>query len=265
MSLPHPHTYEHEGHRFLARQWGGSTGPQIVLVHGLGVASTYFERLARILTGSAGVHVLELPGFGGAPKPAAPLSVPELAAVVNGYVASRDLDRPVLVGHSMGAQIVMEAALQDPGVRTVVVLGCVVDPQAPTAPRQGLRLLQSFLREGPSANWAVLKDFARTGPRWYLATLPHMLGYRTEDAAPHLQVPLLVVRGARDPVSSREFNQQLRRLAPVARLVEVPGAAHVVMHTHPTQVAAHILTHIATVARSERERTGPGEERSPDG
>lgn len=251
MSGPHAVTYEHDGHAFLAERLGRRDGPEIVLVHGIGVASTYFRPLAHLLAGSADVHLLELPGFGRTPKPAVPLSVAELAAVVNGYVASVDLDRPTLVGHSMGGQVVVEAAVQDPArVLTVVAMGCVVDPQARTAPQQGLRLLRDFLHETPSANWAVLRDYVRTGPRWYLGTVPHMLDYRTEETVLRLQLPLLVVRGARDPIVSREWSEQLSRLAPDARFVEVPGAAHVVMHTHPAEVNAEILAHIAALAET---------------
>lgn len=235
-------SYEHDGHTYLVKRLGPAIGPQFVLVHGIGVASRYYVPLARILAESAGVHVMELPGFGGAPNPESPLSVQDLAAVVNDYVRSAELDQPVLVGHSMGGQVVVEAASQGPGLFPVVVaMGCVVDPRARTALQQGLRLLQDCLRETLSANWTVLCEYARTGPRWYLRTLPSMLGYRTEETVAQLSTPLLVLRGARDPIAGHEWAEQLRRLAPTGRLVEVPAAAHVVMYTHPQQVAAHIL------------------------
>ncbi len=177
----------------------------------------------------------------------------QLAAVVNGYVRSAGLDRAVLVGHSMGSQVVVEAALREPELAsTVVVMGCVVDPAARSAPRQGLRLLHDFLLETPGANWAVLQDYLRTGPRWYLRTVPHMLAYRTEEAVVRLGLPLLVVRGARDPIAGHDWAEQLRRLAPVARLVEIPGAAHVVMHTRPAEVATAVLAHCADVERQHR-------------
>jgi pimeloyl-ACP methyl ester carboxylesterase len=227
---------------------GADEGPQIVLVHGIGVASRYFRRLAAVLSGSAGVHALELPGFGGAPKPRAPLSVEALAAVVNSYVRSADLVSPVLVGHSMGSQVVLEAALQAPGrAATVVAMGPVVDPSARTAWQQGLRLLLDLLLEPPSANWAVLRDYARTGPVWYFRTVPIMLAYRSEGTVGQIRTPLLVMRGARDPIAGHDWAAQLQRLAPTARLVEVPRAAHVLMHSHPDEVAAEILSHHAAV------------------
>lgn len=247
--------YDHDGHTYLVKRLGPDVGPQIVLVHGIGVGSRYYAPLARVLARTAGVHALELPGFGGAPKPESPLSVEELAAVVNAYIRAASLDQPVLVGHSMGSQVVMDAVLQDPSlVPVVVAMSCVVDPGRRTALQQGLRLLQDCLRETVSANWTVLSDYARTGPRWYLRTVPSMLDYRTEEAVTELSVPLLIVRGARDPIAGHDWAEQLRRLAPDARLVEVPRAAHVVMYTHPEKVAALILTQAKSVALSRGSR-----------
>lgn len=242
--------FAHAGTTSHVRRLGPDSGPQYVLVHGIGVGYHYYTRLAQALTetggnaaGSGGVHVLELPGFGGTPTPAEPLTIEQLAGVVVAYVRSTGLDRPVLVGHSMGAQVVLEAVLQDPALAgPVVSIGGVVDPGARSAFRHTMRLLTDFLLETPSASWAVLRDYARTGPRRYLETVPIMLGYPTEEAVVRLPVPLLVIRGNRDPVARHDWAEQMARLAPDGRLVEIPGA-HVVMHTRPEEVAHEIAAH----------------------
>lgn len=241
--------FEHLGTTTHVRRLGPDTDLQYVLVHGIGVGHHYFAPLASALVGSGpgegtgGVHVLELPGFGATPAPAEPLTIAQLAAVVVAYVRETGLDRPVLVGHSMGAQVVIEAALQAPAlVGPVVSIGGVVDPGSRSPVRQGLRLLADFLVETPSANWAVLQDYVRTGPRRFLETVPIMLGYRTEEAVVRLRSPLLVLRGDRDPVARRDWTDQLARLAPVGRFVEIPGA-HVVMYTRPGAVAQEIMAH----------------------
>lgn len=224
------------------------TGPHFVLVHGIGVSALYHARLARALAPSGSVHVVDLPGFGQAPRPGRPLGIEDHAGVLNAYVRSAGLPHPHLVGHSMGTQVVVEAALQDPDLYAdVVAIGGVVDPEARTAARQALRLAQDVLREPPTTNWTVLSGYARTGLRWYLRTLPVMLDYRTEEALPRLRVPLLVVRGARDPIATGPWAAHMGRLAGT-RVVEIEGAAHVAMHTHPDQVASAVLEHARAVA-----------------
>lgn len=235
--------FKHDGRAMLVKRLGADEGPQFVLVHGIGVASTYYTRLAVALAREGGVHVVELPGFGGAPKPGRPMSVGEFADILSAYLIARGVPDPVLVGHSMGTQVVIEATLQHPDrFRRLVLMGTVVDPREHTALLQGLRLAQDcLLCESPPSNFAVLRDYVRTGLPWYMATLPAMLGYRTDEALPRVEAETLVLRGGRDPISGRRWNLQIRELIPLARFVEVPGAGHVVMFTAPDAVAQPIL------------------------
>ncbi|QFG68615.1 alpha/beta fold hydrolase [Ornithinimicrobium pratense] len=245
------HEFRHEDRTMLVKRPEGDsdTGQQFVLVHGIGVSSRYYTRLARVLANTGGVHVVELPGFGGAPRPDTPLSVEDHAATLNAYVRQAGLDRPVLVGHSMGVQVVVEAALQEPALYPCVVgIGGVVDPSARTAWRQAARLGLDTLREPPLANYAVLRDYVRTGPRWYLRTLPIMLGYRLEEALPRLRAPLLLLRGTRDPIATQSWAEQMQRLAPDARLVTLDRAAHVAMYSRPDDVAEEILAQARVAA-----------------
>lgn len=188
------------------------------------------------------------------PTPGEPLPIEQLAAVVVAHVRETGMPRPVLVGHSMGAQVVVEAALQGPDVvGPIVAVGGVVDPGARSAGHQAMRLLTDLFRETPSAVGALLGDWVRTGPRRYLETVPPMLDYPTEEAAVRLTVPLLVVRGDRDPVAPHDWADQLARLAPDGRLVEVPGA-HTVTFTRPDEVAREIVRH------GQRRPTAAGED-----
>ncbi|MDH2444204.1 alpha/beta hydrolase [Amnibacterium sp. CER49] len=219
----------------------GPPGPVFVLVHGIGVGSRYYRRLAPVLATAGRVLTVELPGFRDAPKPGRVQSVEDHGETVAALVAP--LGRPVvLVGHSMGTQIVTEVAARRPElVERLVLIGPVTDPVAPTAVQQGLRLGRDTLREPPLANWIVFSDYARTGPSWYLKTLPSMLTYDMLGTLPRVQAPAVVIRGSRDPIAPRPWAQRVTDLLPHGRLVEVPGAPHVAMFVRPEAVAAAIL------------------------
>lgn len=154
--------------------WTTGDGPvDVVLVHGIGVSGRYFGPLAAELAGRARVVVPDLPGFGDSPRPSAPLSVEEHAQVVAGLVERLGLRRPVLVGHSMGAQVVTEVAVRRPDLTAgIVLVGPVADPRARSAVRQGLRLLRSVPYEPVRGALLQVREWLRTGPRWFAATPP---------------------------------------------------------------------------------------------
>jgi pimeloyl-ACP methyl ester carboxylesterase len=237
----HLDRFQRTGYTVLDHRWYGVDGVPFVLVHGIGVGLSYFTRLAPLLAEHGPVHVLELPGFGRAPKPVHVLTVEEHADLLVALL--RTIGRPVvLVGQSMGCQVVLEAALRAPElVQRVVAIGPVVDAGERTAPLQTLRLAQDVMGEPPATNVAVFSEYLRCGPRRYLATLPSMLGYPTEAAAAAVLVPTLLVRGSKDPICRRPWARRLVAALPVGRLVEIPGAHHNAQHSHPRATASAIL------------------------
>lgn len=217
---------------------GFSEGGAVLLLHGIGVSSRYFHRLAPVLAERSRTIAVDLPGFGRARKPARRLPVEDYAALVAEFLDDRSLLGVVVIGHSMGAQIATNLARRRPDlVSQVVLLGPVMAPVDRTPLRAGSRLALDILRESPHSNALVLTDYARCGPRWYLKVLPSMLAYRIEDDLPELGMPVTIVRGDRDPIARAEWAHAIGSLAPHGRLVEVPGAPHVVMLSRPREIA----------------------------
>lgn len=223
-----------------------TTAPTVVLVHGIGMSHRYLARLHEVLAASTRVVSIDLPGFGGLPKPQQMLDVPRMAQLLGDVIASLGDTEVVLVGHSMGVQWAIETARRRSDlVRSVVAMGPVVDDRHRTLGSQARALGVDTLGETPSINAIVFSDYVRCGVPWYLTQLRHMLAYPTEDRVRDLAVPLLIIRGGSDPVAGREWCRRLRDTAPQARLVEVPRQHHVVQQSAPRAVAAAILFHTA--------------------
>ncbi|MET0481235.1 MAG: alpha/beta fold hydrolase, partial [Mycetocola sp.] len=133
----------------LVRRWDAAPGAgdaTFVLVHGIGVSSRYFERLAEELKRYGTVFAVDLPGFGAAPRPPHQLTVEAGAALLAEFVRSEQLAGAVLVGHSMGSQFVVETAAVHPtGIGALVLAGPVVDERARMPWQQGRRLGRDML------------------------------------------------------------------------------------------------------------------------
>ncbi|WP_199484450.1 alpha/beta fold hydrolase, partial [Microbacterium sp. C448] len=136
----------------------------------------------------------------------------------------------VLVGHSMGAQWVVELARQRPDLAaSVVLIGPVADDEHRTIRAQSLALALDTLGEPPVVNAIVFAEYIRCGMPWYLTQLRHMMAYPIEDGVADLVVPVLIVRGGNDPVAGLEWCRRLsdRGVAPCfcRRGARTPGSA----------------------------------------
>ena len=69
-----------------------------VLVAGLGIAATYYERLAPHLNENGPVHALDLPGFAGVPRFRGAVSIERYADALERVIDDLRLVDPVLVG-----------------------------------------------------------------------------------------------------------------------------------------------------------------------
>ncbi len=92
----------------------GTGSPPVVFVHGFACAGSdwqaQFERLAEQTT----VVACDLRGHGGAPADAGDFSIEAFGADVRSLLAEVDLPPAVLVGHSMGCRVILQAYLNAP-------------------------------------------------------------------------------------------------------------------------------------------------------
>ena len=62
-----------------------------------------------------------------------------------------------------------------------------------------------------------------------------------------LDLPVLVIHGANSHAATRKVAEIMVRIFPRSRLVGVPNASHLLIGTHPRELAALIAAHVATV------------------
>jgi pimeloyl-ACP methyl ester carboxylesterase len=89
-------------------------GPAIVMIHGLGGQLRNFGyALSDLLVADHRVILVDRPGSGySAAAPSA--AIPAQAALVAGLIDTLDLDKPLVVGHSLGGAVALALALDHP-------------------------------------------------------------------------------------------------------------------------------------------------------
>ncbi len=168
--------------------------PTVVLVHGLGVSSRYMIPIAEHLALDCRVYAPDLPGFSRSDKPPQILTIRELADALAAWMEAVGLPRAVLVGNSLGNEIIVELALRHPEkVERVVLQGLTPEPGARNAPQQIGRYLATNAFEQPPLGWITATDYAICGVRRFVRTFRYMLEGCIEEKLPKVQVPALVV------------------------------------------------------------------------
>jgi pimeloyl-ACP methyl ester carboxylesterase len=92
-------------------------GPTLLLIHGLGGGvRTFSHSLVERLADGYRVVVMERPGSGDSTRAGGACArVNSQAATVSAFIDALGLDRPVLVGHSLGGAVALAVALEHPG------------------------------------------------------------------------------------------------------------------------------------------------------
>jgi pimeloyl-ACP methyl ester carboxylesterase len=227
------------------RPWWGfcvSSKPNVVLVHGLGMSSEYFDRFARALVDRGYTPVApDLPGFGKSPN--APAGGPdEHAAFLAQWADANAIRDAVWIGHSLGCNAVAHVAASRPDlVREVICIGPLWSSKS--AARLFPLLFVDAFREPLSLYIDVIRAYWRCGLWRWFATL---FRYR-EDLRSQPPAAARMIAGEKDPLPDRDW---------IKNHILVPGA-HACHFAFPDETASAVAKkRFDGVARDQNDQRG---------
>ncbi len=242
----------------------GSTGPQVVFLHGLFGQGKNWTTLAKQLSSQARVTLIDLPNHGRSGWTAR-FSYPEMADDLAALLSSNNNDESyAVIGHSMGGKVAMALALRHP--QLVGRLGVVDIAPTPTdeissfatyvAGMRSIDLTALTGRESASAQLTayvpdptvrsfLLQNLRRDGQNWRWQmnldllgdALTTMGGWPLVDVAPYTG-SVLWIAGADSPYVQPSSAPAMRALFPRVQLVRIKGARHWVHSDQPEVFAA---------------------------
>ena len=242
-------------------------GMPLVLVHGVGMSSGYWAPQLAHFAPRWDVVAYDMLGHGGSRLPAADVRLADYAAQLHDVMDGLELERAVIVGHSMGALVALEYALAHPDrVSRVVAMNAVYRRSA--AQRASVEARAADL-EGSRTE----AGRRATLGRWFGDPLPPALdaiaawvdgalssvdpaGYArtyrlfaTSDTAHAgrlglLQMPALFLTGELDANSSPAMSVAMAQEAPQGRVCILPGERHMMSLASPGIVNAALTQFI---------------------
>lgn len=196
----------------------------IVLIHGLGLSSAYFERLAGALFADGWNPIApDLPGFGESTNARA--ADPEThARQLAAWADALGIRGAVWLGHSIGCNAVAHLARMRPDlVKGAMFVGPLWTRSRHPQIRTLTRLALDAFREPLSLYRFVIAAYWRTGiARWFSTARCYAPDIGCDAVLPPDSI---VIAGVRDPVPDRSC----------VEVQEVPGA-HACVYSHPREV-----------------------------
>jgi pimeloyl-ACP methyl ester carboxylesterase len=246
-------------------QDGRPGAPAIVLIHGLGGSSRWWDPVVRLLDQAYRVVRVDLLGFGRSGKPAVDTyAMPEHARRIAGVLDQLGLPEAVIVGHSTGGVVATALAEQRPDLVAGVVLidigprmsafmssgvvGALVS--APVIGRllwalqtDGLvrkAMSSAFSKPGFTIPQELVDDTRATTYYSLHATDEASTGYLEQQPLPDRLASIgkrvLVIFGEDDRRFRASSAQEYRAVAG-AEVVVLPGVGHSPMQEDPEQTA----------------------------
>ncbi len=90
-------------------------GHPLVLIHGFCETHEIWDRFADSLSDTFRVLLPDLPGFGNSPLAPTPFTIQDIGSAMLGWLDELHLDRPVVIGHSLGGYVAMAMVDVQPG------------------------------------------------------------------------------------------------------------------------------------------------------
>jgi len=220
-------------------------GDPLVLVHGLAGSTRWWSPMLADLGSRHTVHLVDLPGFG-AMRGWRRFALSGTAVWLLAWMEAAGLARVSLVGHSMGAAVVLRAATSKPdGVDRLVLIAPAGVVTGRSLVGHALPLAEALRRSRPRFLSVLGMDALRAGPRTLVGASREVIGDGIRSDLGRVEAPTLVVLGARDTLVPLEAGAVLSRELRDARVVVLDRSGHVPMFDEPDELARTLLDFLA--------------------
>lgn len=219
----------------------------VVFLHGIGGgARSFAPQMASFAAAGYQPVALDLPGYGGR-DPVAAMSFEALAEDVEASIA--ELERPVLLGHSMGGMVVQTLLRRRPDAYRAAVLSCtspafgnpsgdfqkkfVADRLEPLDQDYTMATLAPEAADdimGPNADAAgralFIENFAAVPEKTYRAAMNCLVTFDERANLPNIRIPILCLAAEHDRNAPPPVLEKMASKIPGAYYLCLSGLGH---------------------------------------
>lgn len=243
--------------------------PVMVMAHGATDYGLNWTTLTRDLQAAYDIYMVDARGHGYSDPPSAPMGAGGVDDML-GFLRAMKIEKPILMGHSMGAGTVMQLSATYPDIPRAVImldpgLGVpAAQPAAPAAPRPGALLMfgdpEKLVAQNNRPYEELVAQCGQESPKWDLldcqywavskklfhgsyaaaTQAPRPAGYKPQDTLAKITAPALILK-ADAPPETRQANDEVAKSFKNGKLVHIDGAAHNLHHDQRQRTVQEIV------------------------
>jgi 3-oxoadipate enol-lactonase len=244
---------------------GHPARPPVVMLHGIGGGKAYWARQLDFLSLHGWRAIAwDMPGYGESALPAGDYTFAELAASLTRLLDVLAIERAIVLGHSMGGMVALEAFAQAPERFAGLILACtspafgkadgdwqrqfVAERLAPLD--AGLGMAEMAARQVPRMMSPLAPDEAReralaimgaVPEATYRASLRCLVTFDRREVLPRIAVPTLVVAAAEDSQAPPPVMEKMASRIAGAEFAVLAGCGHLANLEQPAAFGALVL------------------------
>lgn len=257
LGIPHPPSVRYvsrqtvmRGMRFHFTEWGDPAAPPVVLLHGGNQSSHSWDLVSLHLSDRFHVYALDQRGHGDTEwSRELDYSMDAMSDDVLAFIAGQGLERPLILGHSMGGRVALTTALKAPDLPRALVLVDVGPELSPA----GTAVVGDFIahniefddldvfldnvakydpfRSREHIARTVKYNMLRRADGKYISKVDHKRGPNdvariTLDDVRAIPYPVLLVRGGESDLLTADAAERFVAALPAGRLVTVANTGH---------------------------------------
>jgi pimeloyl-ACP methyl ester carboxylesterase len=246
----------------------GSGEPAIVLVHCWSCDSSYWQGQIEPLKAAYTVVTVDLAGHGASGRNRADWSIARFADDVAAAARGIDAARVILVGHSMGGAVVLEAA-SHLGERVIGIVGVdtfkrIDQPPPPQAAvdKRIAEFREDFIgttrafvaesfftaRSDPQFIRKIADDMSLAPPEVAIASIAAVNAADFRERLPRITVPIVAINSGLPPPTDEA---RIRKAAPTFRAVVIEDTGHFLHMEDPARFNPVLLRELAAIAEAK--------------
>lgn len=216
----------------------------LVFIHGSGGNHTDWIRQFTPLQNKFNITAMDLPGHGQSDGPGEQ-DVSAYVVWVNKLLEGFGIEKPILIGHSLGAAICLSFAIRHGDVAAAVVpvgggVRMPVNPLILEGLKQdpaaiiGLAAKFSIAKENRERlSGFITENLSRANPEVIYGDFFACSKLDITEAVAGIRIPALILCGADDKMTPPALSEYLRDHIPGAGLALIPGSGHFAMLENP--------------------------------